>query len=127
MNDWEGLQKLAEELAADGLETIKYDEKAVCVQLRKGKSFQVTLLSGPDFIIKNVAIKKGSVYPHHKHKYYQVIIIYRGKLKVLVSTSKQKSTLGAHSVLYIRPGEAHCCEALEDTRGLLVSMPGVVA
>jgi quercetin dioxygenase-like cupin family protein len=95
------------------------------VNVEIGKAIQSLILREGTVHVSKVMIEKGTVYPSHDHKYWQYLIVYSGKIKILIThnTFKPEHTLGKYGVVYFKPYQTHCALAIEDTEGILITIP----
>lgn len=98
---------------------------SILYDVEKGTSFGLSLLSRPQVAVQEVVISKGTFFPKHVHeKEREIIIVYKGKLEIIVEGENNQVLLPGDSIVF-EPGKVHSSFALEDTNMITISIPRI--
>jgi len=93
--------------------TIDYD-------LKVGSCIGTNLFNNKQIAVQNAFMCKGSIFPMHKHKEHEYLLIYVGKLEV---KNGDTLILKKGDVVHFKPNEQHSVKALENTYLVGITMP----
>lgn len=118
----EELREMTESLPKDLTEIIAVMEgDTVVYDTLKGTCVGVALMNFPDAAVQRAYMPKGSIIREHCHDEWELIVVYKGKLKCF---RESKTTIIKIRQFIVFPnGELHTVEALEDTRMVGITIP----